>query len=204
MEKATDPDDLLLKARIGKEIMRVQQLARLSSKLPRLKAAPIITDPVGVIDDVYRANILNNQRLRDFNSGMETISDTANTIIQQFTGNLPSEAILNLVAGNMQDLTELKSIENVLDAAIKNIQSRFLNAKTKGFDVRKVEDLTDLGGTLARLKQVQTELANTAFTLEYQPTLDTINGVVKNQITSDYNKLLQKKIEVSRRIKELE
>lgn len=198
----TDADPLL-RGRIRLELEKVKFLARLNSKLQPLKAAPLIAGTPSVADDIFEVDIVRNRLLEEFSVGTKTLSEKANDIMKEVAENLPPSLVLDVVPENIQDLAQLESIENVLDAAIKNIKSKYLVSKKDGFKVRKLEDLVDVGGTLARLKDTQDRLANTAIQLDTNSTLGRINEVIETQISSDYNKLLRQREEVAKRIKEL-
>ena len=204
LDKNIDADDVINKARIKRSLAELGNLSRLSSQLKGAKAAPLLSKTSKALDEVFDADILTNKKLADFNTGIEAISNAGNEVIEEFTQYLPPEKIMNLVAENITDVSELKSIDEVLDAAVKNIKRNFLITRKDKFRVRKIQNLKDLKNNLSLLEQVQNELANSPAQLEFQPTLDRINKVVNQEVSSEYNKLLKKKLEVERRLKQLE
>ena len=204
LEESLDSKDVINKSRIRKTLNELDSLARLSNKLKGAKAAPLLSRTAKALDEVFDADILTNQKLADFNTAINNISDAGNAVIQEVAEFIPPDKVMNLVAENITDLSELKFVEEVLDAAIDNMQSRFILTRQKGFDVRPLQDLKDLGDSLIKLEEVQVDLTNTSAQLEFQPTLDRINEVVKREVSVEYTKLLKQKLEVSRRIEKLE
>lgn len=199
-----DSSDVINKSRVRKALNELGSLSRLSSQLRSAKAAPLLSKTRQALDQVFDEDILTNQRLNDFNVGIENISDAGNEVIKELADLIPPDKVINLVAENITDLSELKSIDAVLDASINNIKKRFIIPRQEGFRVRQVQNLRDLDDSLSILQQVQTDLVNTSAQLEFQPTLDRINEVVKREVSAEYTKLLKQKLEVSRRIKQLE
>lgn len=204
LQRTTDESDTLLRSRIAKELNTVRRLSGLTNKMKGAKGSIGISQTRETFTDLFEENSKNINTLNDFNAGIETISDAADDIIKEFAENLPPSEILNAVADNMSDLTELKSLQEVIDASLENIERRFLKSTKGKFKPKEVQDLSDIGDTLTRLKQSQDELVNSALTIEFKPTLDRINKVVGEQILNDYNILQRQKLEVSKRIKQLE
>ncbi len=204
LNRTTDKNDILLRSRISKELNAVKRLSTLSNTMQSAKGSIGISQTRETFGDLFEENSKNINKLKDFNTDIEKLSDAADTVIKEFAENLPPGEILNVVAENITDLAELKSLSEVLEGAINNIERGFLQSVEGKFRVRKVQSLKNLKDPLARLRQNQNDLSNTSVNIEFEPTLDRINKVIEDQILSDYTVLQRQKLEVAKRIKELE
>lgn len=201
--QGSNPEDTLLRAKVRRELDTLRNLSSIN-KLNSLKKVPTLKASEAVMQEAYQSNILNNRRLQDLYAGIERYNKSAQQILQDFNDFLPPEKFFSILSESITDLSDLKYVESLLEESLENIERRFLKVNKNGFDVRAVEDLTDVSTTLADLEQNYSELSNTASFLDYRPNIGRINEEVQRQISSNYSFLLNQKIEVSKRIRELE
>lgn len=203
LEKGLDPSDVLAKAKIKQEIAKLNQLVKLK-RLPQLKMTPVVKDLAQEFDEVLNLDVVRQQDFIDIQEGYASVSQASKNVLDKFKANLPSSRILSINPESIDDVTRLKSILEAIDNSLERVQNTFLFKEGRKFKPGKIEDIVDIRSTLESLEMTAKKFEDTSINVNYQSTIDKINGVVSEQMSSDYGSLLKQKIDIQKRIKELE
>jgi hypothetical protein len=202
-EISAKTDDVVTRGRISREITKLNKLVALE-RLPQLKMTPVVKDLADEMDDLFKADIVKQQDFKDIQVGFESVSKASETVLDRFKKSLPGADILNLDPQSISDIPQLKSLLSEINSSLGKVENTFVFKKGKKFQPGRIEDLIDINDILEKLEMTSQKLAGTSINVNYKSNIDKINEVVSEQMSNDYNFLIARKMEINKRIKELE
>ena len=197
-----DPDDLVTRSRITREMRKLNRLVSLE-RLPQLKMTPVVRELADDMDDIFKQDIIKQQDFVEVQSSFNSFSDASKEVLDRFRRNLPPEAIMSLDPKKVTDLDELKTFLSEVNRGLERVEGTFLRKSGKSYAPGKIEDLVDMSSTLQNLENVSQKLEGTSVNINYRSTIGRINKVVAEEMSQDYNFLLKQKMDISKRIREI-
>ena len=198
-----DPSDVITRGKISQEIKKLNKLVALQ-RLPQLKMTPVVKELADELDEVFKLDIVKQQDFTDIQEGFESVSQASKNVLDKFKANLPRSADFSLNPSTITSVPKLKSLLIEVNNSLEKVENTFLFKDGNKFKPGRIEEIVDISDTLENLQNTSEKLAGTSINVNYQSTIDKINEVVSDQMSNDYNFLLKRKIEIRKRIKELE